>query len=59
MRIARNGTQYRELENCPAVIAVSKSLDFFSEIGPKLLLLHSMHSPEASLSISLSLEMLT
>jgi len=61
MHIARNGTRYRgELENCPAVIAVSKSLDFFSEIGPKLLLLlHSMHSPEASLSIPLSLEMLT
>jgi len=51
MRIARNGTQYRgELENCPAVITVSKLLDFFSEIGPKLLLLHSVHSPEASLS---------
>lgn len=34
MRIARNGTQYRgELKNCPAVIAVSKLLDFFSEIS--------------------------
>jgi len=60
MRIARNGTQYRGLENCPAVIAVSKLLDFFSEIGPKLLLLlYSVYSPEASLSLSLCPEMLT
>lgn len=65
MRIARNSTQYRgELENCSAVIAISKLLDFFSEIGPELLLLlllllHSMHSPEATLSLSLCPKMLT